>query len=65
MTKKAQERWLKGVKIQNNFTGVHAPGPFLEAYEFDGPSSNDSIFQKIHDVLLEITYLCMLLSQKR
>ena len=55
MTKKPQERWLKGVKIQNNFTGVHAPGPFLEAYEFDGPSSNDSIFQKIHDVLLEIT----------
>ena len=40
MTKKPQERWFKGVKIQNNFTGVHAPGPFLEAYEFDTRDEN-------------------------
>ena len=35
-----QGRWLKEVKIQNNFTGVHAPGPFLEAYEFDAREEN-------------------------
>ena len=29
---------------------------------FFSPSSNDSVFQKIHDVLLKMTYLCMLLS---
>ena len=28
------------LKILNNFTGVHAPGPFLEAYEFDGREEN-------------------------
>ena len=40
MTKNPQERWFKGVKILNNFTGVHAPGPFLEAYEFDASEEN-------------------------
>ena len=40
MTNNPQERWFKGVKIQNNFTGVHAPGPFLEAYEFDAREEN-------------------------
>ena len=28
------------LKILNNFTGVHAPGPFLEAYEFDAREEN-------------------------
>ena len=38
------------------------PHPGLWTGFFFSPSSNDSVFQKIHDVLLKITYLCMLLS---